>query len=165
MQALSIHTLMQGILMHASAFPHQAGCIRHEKMLDMQGFVDYPQDEESPSTSSSQAEASAPVPIPDPNPRPPHESAFQKVAEFCHDFFPLLLLIIVLVEGFLLPLTNLSFAQRGWMVFGLCSALIAIAQGIPSMLVYWAAMAIMLFVFYGDVLMELAVVWRREPDS
>jgi hypothetical protein len=102
-----------------------------------------------------------PIPIPDPNPKPPRQPVMQMIAEFLHDYFFLLLALLVLLEVFVLPRTGLSEGHRSVLVFMLCSGLIVLAQGIGSLLVYWLVMGIILVVFYGDVLIELGAMSRR----
>lgn len=104
------------------------------------------------------------MPIPDPNPKPPHQSPSRRITEFFHDYFFLFLLSLVILEVFVLPKTGLSWAVRSSIAFTLCSALIAIAQGIASMFVYWLIMGLILFVFYGDILTQLAAI-RRQAGS
>lgn len=105
--------------------------------------------------------ASAPIPFPKPNPKPHSQPLFQSIAEFFHDYFFLLLLLLMALEVFVLPKFGLSLVARSTIVFFLCSGLLCLAQGPVSMLVYWLAMVLILVVFYGDILMELAVLRQQ----
>jgi hypothetical protein len=120
--------------------------------------------DEDRSQGAHELQETQPIPIPDFDPHPAQGSKMQIIAQICHDYFFLLLLGLVLLEVFVLPLSPLSLAVRSIIAFSLSSVLIAFAQGVGSMAIFWLAMGIIVVCFYGDILMDVgpaAVTDRR----